>query len=303
MRHLDALNFIDVISKAGSIRSAAESLAITSTALNRRLLALEEELGAPIFERLARGVRLSPAGELLVQHIRSQGADMDRVRSQIADLSGERRGHVRIACSQALLPYFMPAQINAYRAAHPRVTFAVNLRDRFRAERALVDHEADLALVFEPVRLSDVQVICTVRQPVHAVMGRDHPLAAKARLRLSDLAAWPLGMPSEQFGVRYLLDIAMRRGQARLVPDIESDSFEFLRCYPGPEHMLTFQIPIGLPPADADADIVSRPVDSRDIPPGLLYLAQLRGRTLPVAAANFARQLERALEAEFGSLA
>lgn len=300
MRHLDALNFIDAISKAGSIRSAAESLAITSTALNRRLLALEEELGAPIFERTARGVRLSPAGELLVQHIRSQTADMERVRSQIADLTGERRGHVKIACSQALLPYFMPAQINAYRAVHPMVTFEVNLRDRFRAERALVDHEADIALVFEPVRLSDVQVISRVPQPVHAVMGRDHPLASKAKLRFSDLAAWPLGMPSEEFGVRYLLDVAMRRSNVRLAPAIESDSFEFLRCYPGPERMLTFQIPIGLPPEDADEAIVSRAVDERDVPPGLLYLAQLRGRTLPVAAANFARQLGRELEERYG---
>ncbi len=45
----------------------------------------------------------------------------------------------KVACSQALLPYFMPAQINAYRASHPKVTFEVSLRDRHRAEQALVD--------------------------------------------------------------------------------------------------------------------------------------------------------------------
>jgi DNA-binding transcriptional LysR family regulator len=303
MKHLNALDFIETIARAGSIRSASDSLAITSTALNRRLLSLEEELGAPIFERLPRGVRLSTAGELLIQHIRSQNADLDRVRSQIADLSGERRGHIKVACSQALLPYFMPAEINAYRASHPKVTFQVNLRDRHRAERALVEHEADLALVFEPVRLADVQVIATVAQPVHAVMTRDHPLARKPVLRLSDLVGYPLGMPDEAFGVRYLMDIAMRRSAVQLAPAIVSDSFEFLRCYPGPEEMLTFQIPIGLPPEGADEAIVSRPVDGRDIPHGLLYLAQLRGRTLPVAAANFARQLAGSLEANWGPTA
>jgi hypothetical protein len=153
------------------------------------------------------------------------------------------------------------------------------------------------------VRLADVQVIATVAQPVHAVMARSHPLAAKSVLRLSDLAAWPLGMPSESFGVRYLMDIAMRKSSVNLVPALVSDGFEFLRCYPGPEWMLTFQIPIGLPPEGAEEPIVSRPIDRRDIPHGLLYLAQLRGRTLPVAAANFARQLERALEAGFGGQA
>lgn len=297
MQHLQSLSFVEAIAKAGSIRSAAESLAITSTALNRRVLALEQELGAPVFERLSRGVRLSTAGELLVQHIRTQSADMDRLRSQIADLAGERRGHVAIACSQALLPYFMPAQIGAYRAIHPGVTFEVNLRDRDRAERALMEHEADVALVFEPVRMADVQVIATLVQPVHAVLARDHPLAAKEVLRLGDLVDYPLGLPSEAFGVRALMDAALRRSSVRLSPSIEADNFEFLRNYPGHERMVTFQIPIGLPPASPEGPIVSRIVDPRDIPPGQIYLAQLRGRTLSVAAANFARQLERALSA------
>ena len=52
MRHLLPLKYIDAVAKAGSIRKAAETLAITSTALNRRILAMEEDLGVPIFERL-----------------------------------------------------------------------------------------------------------------------------------------------------------------------------------------------------------------------------------------------------------
>lgn len=295
MRYLETLRFLDAIAKAGSIRRASESLSITSTALNRRLLALEAELGAPIFERLPRGVRLSTAGELLVHHIRTQSADLERVRSQIADLEGQRRGHVSIACSQALLPYFMPSEISAYRALHPAVTFEVNRRDRDRAEQALVTHEADVALVFEPVRLAEVQVIATVAQPVQAVMRKGHPLEAKKVLRLADFVDVPLGLASEAFGVRDLMNRALQRSSVRLVPAIESDSFEFLRRYPGHENMVTFQISIGLPPGGSGEGVVSRPIDSRDIPPGRLFLIQLRGRTLPVAAANFARQLERAL--------
>ena len=81
---------------------------ITSSALNRRIQGFEAEFGAQIFERLPRGVRLNPAGELLMQHIRSQLIDLERIRGQVADLSGERRGHVSIACSQALNPIFLP---------------------------------------------------------------------------------------------------------------------------------------------------------------------------------------------------
>lgn len=292
------LGYVEAIARAGSIRKAAESLAITSTALNRRVLALEEELGVPIFERLPRGVRLSTAGELLIAHVRGQVSEFDKLRGQIADLSGERRGHVSIACSQALLPYFLPEQISRYRAQHPAVTFGVSLRDRAAAEQALVDLTADLALVFEPVRLREIQVLISVRQPVHAVMAVDHPLAGRGTVRLRDCAAFPVGLPTASYGVRNLIDLALLRSSVALSVAIESDTFEFLRRYPRHENLVTFQIPIGLPRLP-DEGIVSRPVDARDVPEGLLYLCQLRGRTLPVAAAKFAAQVEGVLEAEF----
>ena len=294
-RSLTPLSYVDAIARAGSIRKAAETLAITSTALNRRVLALEEELGVQIFERLPRGVRLSTAGELLLNHLRTQISDFEKLKGQIADLSGERRGKVAIACSQALLPYFLPEQISRYRLAHPAVTFDVSLRDRAAAEQALVDMSTDIALVFEPVRLREVQVLITALQPLHAVMATDHPLAGRDVIRLRDCAAFPIGLPTTLFGARHLIDMALIRSSIELNVVIESDSFEFLRRYPRHEHLVSFQIPVGLP-KQPDEGIVTRPVDRRDVPEGLLYLCQLKGRTLPVAAAKFAAQLETVLE-------
>ncbi|CCQ74456.1 LysR family transcriptional regulator [Magnetospira sp. QH-2] len=291
MKHLLPLHYIEAVARAGSIRKAADTLAITSTALNRRILAMEEDLGVQIFERLPRGVRLSAAGEIFIHHIRSQLSDMERVKSQIADLSGERRGHIAIACSQALIPYFLPEQISHYRKAHPAVTFGVLLRDREAAERALVAMSADLALVFEPVRMAEFEVLLTVRQPVHAVMTADHPLASQDKLRLRDCLAHPVALPTEAYGVRHLLEAAVPRTSMTLDPVIESDSFEFLRSHALAEDILTFQIPIGLPAQNQQPGLVSLPLDERDVPPGVLRFGQLKGRTLPVAAARFAQQL------------
>lgn len=297
--HLMPLVYIEAIARAGSIRKAAETLAITSTALNRRLLSLEEELGVQIFERLPKGVRLSTAGELLIAHIRRQVSDFEKLKSQIADLSGQRRGHVSIACSQALLPFFLPEQISRYRRAHPAVTFGVSVRDRAAAEQSLVDMSADIALIFEPVRLREIQVLVTVRQPLHAVMAEDHPLAAQDEIRLRDCAAYPIALPTAPYGVRHLLDMALHRSSVELSVAVESDSFEFLRRMPRREHLVSFQIPVGLPAQVPEEGIASRKVDTRDVPEGLLYLCQLRGRTLPVAAAKFAAQIEAVLETEY----
>lgn len=298
MRHLQTLIYVDAVARAGSIRKAAETLSITSTALNRRILALEEELGVPIFERLSSGVRLSTAGEILIQHIREQLTAMERVKARISDLSGLRRGHVAIASSQALLPHFLPKEIAAYTAEQPAVTFSVMRRDREAAERALLDHDADIALVFEPVRLSEFHTLLTVRQPLHAVFGEGHPLVGKGPVRLRDCLEFPVAVPTAEYGVRHILEMAMRTSSLSLTPAIQSDSFEFLRGQALASNAVTFQIGLGIPEVDL-AQGLARPVDPRDAPEGFVYMGQLRGRSLPIAPARFADQLARAFAARF----
>lgn len=294
MKHLQTLLLIESVVRAGSIRKAAEDMNITSSALNRRIQGFEAEFGAPIFERLARGVRLNPAGELLIQHIRNQRADLARVRGQVADLTGLRRGHVSIACSQALQPYFMPAQIAAYRLEHPGVSFSVHVRDREAAEQDLREFQSDLALVFEPVHLVDCEVILSVEQPVYAVMAHDHPLAAKSGLRLRDCLAFPHVVPPKTIGIRYLLDLAIAGMSQKMDMQLESDSFEFMRHYVQHEHAIGFQFPIGLNMPD-DPRLAFRALKRIDVAYGNLTLMQMKGRTLPVASARFANQLAVAL--------
>ena len=295
MRHLQPLEYFNAIVAAGSIRKAAETLSITSTALNRRLLAIEEELGVDLFERLPKGVQLSAAGEILLLHIREQIADMARVKSQISDLKGERRGHVAIACSQAILTSFLPVEISKYRSQHPFVTFSVQVRDRAAAEEALLDRSADLALVFEPVQLADFQTLLAVKQSVWVLMPKDHPLAHKPILRLRECLRFPVGLPTKQYGVRHILEASARRISLNLAPVVESDSFDYLRYQAVEEGIITFQIEIGLPLNLESIGLVACKLDVRDVPDGVLYVGQLKGRTLPVAGAKFANQILAAL--------
>jgi DNA-binding transcriptional LysR family regulator len=295
VRHLQPLEYFNAIVAAGSIRKAAETLSITSTALNRRLLAIEEELGVDLFERLPKGVQLSAAGEILLLHIREQIADMARVKSQISDLKGERRGHVAIACSQAILTSFLPVEISKYRSQHPFVTFSVQVRDRAAAEEALLDRSADLALVFEPVQLADFQTLLAVKQSVWVLMPKDHPLAHKPILRLRECLRFPVGLPTKQYGVRHILEASARRISLNLAPVVESDSFDYLRYQAVEEGIITFQIEIGLPLNLESIGLVACKLDERDVPDGVLYVGQLKGRTLPVAGAKFANQILAAL--------
>lgn len=297
MRHLRDFEFIEGVIRAGSIRKASEDMHITASALNRRINRFEDEFGYEIFERLPRGVRLNPAGELLLHHIRAQRSDFARLKSQVSDLSGVRRGHVSIACSQALLPFFLPCEIARYRGEHPGVTFSVNARDRVEAERELSEFASDIALVFEPLTMVDFEVAYAIAQPINVVMRAEHPLADRTEIRLRDALGFPHIAPSEKFAVRVLLDTAARRlTSASVNPLIESESFDFMRHYGEWEDMISFQFPIGLD-LTQHSNLVARPLSSRDVTPGNLLLGQLRGRTLPVASARFLREMVNALRA------
>lgn len=293
MRHLQTFLLIEAVARAGSIRKAAEDANITASALNRRIQRFEDEFGFPIFERLSTGMRLNPAGELVLQHYRGQKSDLQRVQSQVADLAGIRRGHVTIACSQALLPYFLPQQIARYRQDHPGVSFGVNVRDRAQAERDLATFNSDLALVFEPVHMVDFQVIHIVPQPICAVFARDHPLARQKDVRLRDCLQYTHVIPRVDYGVRSLLDIAVKRTSRKLSPILETDSFELIRHYVLHEQAIGFHIAIGL---EADPRLTFRVISQKDIPQGNLILGQMKGRTLPIATARFAAQVASALE-------
>ncbi len=290
MKYLYDFRLIEAIVRSGSMRRAAEDMNLTGSALNRRIRRFEEDFGAEIFERMPSGVRLNPAGELLLYHFRSTQSDLARVRSQVADLAGERRGHVAIACSQALTPYFLPEQIASYRSRHPGVTFAVKVGDRAQAEARLADFTADLALVFEPLYLVDFEVLHTMPQPVHAILAADDPLAKKSELRLNDVMARPCILPSAQYGVRHLLDLSAHQRSREWTPVVEADSFDLIRHYVLHERAIGFQIPIGLK-SSPDNGLVFRPMSERDVPVGTLFLGQKRGRALPVASARFAMQL------------
>lgn len=298
MRHLKDFEYIEEIARTGSIRKAASDLNITSSALNKRVQAFEYEFGTPIFERLPRGVRLNAAGEVLLQHIRGQAADFERVRMLVADMAGIHHGHVTVACSQALLQLFLPAQISKFRQNHPGVRFTVRTRDRAAAEQDLLTFSCDLACVFEPVYLADFEMLAMIEQPICAMMASTHPLAQRNEiLHLEDCLSFPHVIPTDGLGVRHLLELATRHTNQRLMPVVEAESFEFMRRYVLLEDVIGFQIRIGLK-NKADSKWQVRGISSKDIPPGHVFFGKLKDRELPIAAQRFAEHLAAELHME-----
>ena len=300
MRHLTHLRYIDVVARERSIRKASEKLNITSTALNRRILALEDEVGTPLFERLPSGVRLNTAGELFIQHIRSQMTDLSRVLSQISDLSGVRRGHVTISGGPELLASFLPKQIAQYRQEFEAVQFDVVRHTPAESLAALINFESDMAFVFDSVLPSDVHIVASVSQPLYALVQDSHPLAANSILKLQDCLAWPVVSPQTDSGLKTMLEVGRLRTAANLQTVIHTDETEFVLDYVRREQAVGFAIPLSFEGSTQSlSGLKTIAIDERDVPPGIVHLVQRKGRVLSVAAAKFMDQMVQTLNQRF----
>jgi DNA-binding transcriptional LysR family regulator len=295
MNHLRFLRYVDEIARSGSIRAAAERLHVAPSAVNRRLQDIEQELDAPIFERLPRGMRLTAAGELFITYVRSRQAELEQVRSRIEELKGLRRGTVKLITSQGLAPSFVPQAIASFRQLHPQVEFKVQVGDHVQALGALRALETDLILVFNLDSEHDLHPIVFHEQKLLAVMHRSHRLAqGSASIRLADCASYPLALPNRDTAGRQMLERFLLRRSIEFKPTVESNSFELLRGCLYHQNALTFQFESG---AMTDGgELVTREIEDRGFPLGHILMARLAKRQLPVIAHAFAEHVLSRLE-------
>ena len=195
-------SYLDAVAHHGSIRKAADALHIASSALNRRVLDLEAEVGSPLFERLPRGVRATAAGELLLAYVRRSLKELRLVEAQIDGLRGLVHGRVRIAVAESVTGRMMPDAIADYHSRHPGVGFSVRVGGPKEIASALLRDRADLVLTHEHTNRPEFEILAEVHQPLCVLVAPEHPLAARTSLRLRDCVAFPIAMPDETLAAR-----------------------------------------------------------------------------------------------------
>ena len=296
MHHLKTLRYVDLAARLGSIRKAAESLNVASTAVTRSILSLERELGTELSERLPRGVRLTAAGEIFVHHVRQMISDLARVRSEIEDLKGLRRGTVKVAAIEAVMGSLLPDAIARFQKRYPRVLFQVTLAGTAEIVAGIVADDFDLGLVLNPPPHADLRSLAEVEQRIHAVVARRHPLANRSSVRLHQCLEYPLAIADLSKGGRVMLERMLQQANLRITPAIVSNSFQFMEIFGLGGSGVYFQLALGAKRKLIRGTHVALPLMERAAV-GRLVLATRRDRTPTVAAAAFLETLKMELVA------
>lgn len=185
------LKVLREVARTGSFSAAAETLAFTQPAISRQIATLETEAGARLVERNARGIRLTPAGELLVEHA---DAILDRLaaaETQLEALAGLRGGRLRIGAFPTANAMLVPLAIREFADAYPDV----ELRLEEDVSRVLLQRlaagEIDVAVVSDHLAgdvPDDLALELLMEDPLHVALPHDHPLADQPDLTMADLA-------------------------------------------------------------------------------------------------------------------
>lgn len=287
--------YLDAVARAGSIRKAAATLHVASTALNRKILEAEEDLGTPLFERLPRGVRLTAAGEVMLSFVRRSLSELEAATSNIEQLQGLMRGVVRLGCAESVGTDIVPRIVAGWQAKHPGVQFHIQVGGTQSLMASLLEDEVELVVAHDPPPGQQVKVLADMPQPLHVMMRPDHALASRKTLRLADCEAYPVALGDASFGSRRLLDAHVARSRIRLRTVAESGSVETIKAFARHGDALCFQFEAGTRRDTALGELVSVPLTDAGLAGSRLQLVARAGRTLPIAALTFAEALKGAL--------
>jgi DNA-binding transcriptional LysR family regulator len=191
MFETDMLRLLDVVARTGSFTAAALELNYTQSAVSRRVATLETEAGGPLFERLPRGVRLTPAGHALHRHAGDVLQRLARAEEELAAIQRGTGGRLRVGAFATANAALVPGALRDFRAAFPGV--GVSLVEGLSGElmEGVGDGVIDIAVVsdyFSGVPLGEeTEITPLMEDELLIALPADHPLAGADVVDLRDL--------------------------------------------------------------------------------------------------------------------
>ena len=188
---LHQLRYFCAVADTGTFSRAAEQSHVSQPSLSQQILKLEDELGARLFDRLGRTVRLTELGKTFLPRARAVLRELEAARGDVVEQKDSVAGSVTIGAIPTVAPYLLPRVLTAFSKKFPQVQLTVIeeitpvLLDRLRA--SLVD----VAILALPIRGHEFEPFPLLTEPLFAVLPQKHKLAERRFISLKDVRKEP----------------------------------------------------------------------------------------------------------------
>jgi DNA-binding transcriptional LysR family regulator len=188
MLNLIQLKVLAVVARHGSVTEAAKELHYSQPSVSHHLARLEKASGAKLLQRVGRGIRLTPEGQLLANRAAEIVGRVDAATSELAAQIGLRAGRVRLAANASTLSTIVPKAVAALGADYPNLELRLSDQHPVEAFQLLRQGEIDIALIFRhagaPAEEDGFRLVHLADDPIHLVS--QHPDDSLANHRDSD---------------------------------------------------------------------------------------------------------------------
>jgi DNA-binding transcriptional LysR family regulator len=262
---LRQLEILQAIAETGSFTASGRKLRVSQSAISRQILLLEEELGEPLFLRIGRHVRMTPAGEMLVQLGQRVFQDVRETVGAITDRTRDLRGTLRLAGGMTVCLYVFPPLLKHLKRVHSELDVRVTVATAGHSVDEIRAARVDAGLLTLPVEETDLVTVPVLREELMVVTMPTHPLARKRRLRPEDLLGQPFVLFEAGSATRKVIDTFFTTEKIEPTVVMDTENVEILKA------MVKGGLGISIVPYQAVA---------REVRAGQFYCARIEGHEL-----------------------
>jgi DNA-binding transcriptional LysR family regulator len=262
---LRQLEILRAVAERGSFTAAGRHLHLSQSAVSRQILLLEDELNEPVFLRIGRKVRITPAGEQVLQLSYRIVNDMKETRLAIREGQDALTGTLRLMGGMTVCLYVFPQLVKEYRRLHPAIEVKVTPGTATRVIRKFRSGHADLALLTLPIDDPNLVTVPVMQEELLLVTAPAHALASRRRVTAQDVTRLPFVLFEAGSNTRRVLDefFLHERIKPRIVT--ETENVEIIKA------MIRVGLGVSILPYQAVAS---------EVRTGQLHCTRLAGSTL-----------------------
>jgi DNA-binding transcriptional LysR family regulator len=262
---LRQLEIIRAIADTGSFTAAGEKLHVSQSAISRQILLLEEELGEPVFHRIGRRIRITPAGESLLQLSHRVFQDLQETVSTISETRDSLSGTIRLVGGMTVCLYVFPTLLAEVRRVHPHLDLKVTVGSAERSIAMLRSGAGDLGMITLPVEATDLVSVPVLEEELLLITYPAHPLAKKKSIAPADLDGQDFVLFETGSITRRLVEQFFAREGVSAEVIMETENVEIIKA------MVRSGLGISIIPSQAAAS---------DVKAGQLFRSRIAGHSL-----------------------
>jgi DNA-binding transcriptional LysR family regulator len=203
---LRQLEILQAIAETGSFTACGRKLHVSQSAISRQIALLEEELGEPLFLRVGRKVRMTPAAEALVALGQRVFLDVRDTVAGVSDRTRELKGTLRLSGGMTVCLYIFPTLVKQLKRTHPKLDVRMMVATAGRSVEEIRAGHVDAGLLTLPVDEADLVTLPVLREELLLVTMPGHPLAKRKKVTAQDLADEPFVLFEAGSGTRRVID-------------------------------------------------------------------------------------------------